>query len=548
MPPVSAESQAQLAAYDAQPYHGRPCTDSHPSRVAAVARLAGLSVPDVRRCRVLEIACGDGNNLIAIAESLPEAQCLGIDLSGRHIAMGQAEIAALGLSNITLRQADLLQLAPGDSSLGEFDFIIAHGFYSWVPRPVQDRLFSLSRRHLAKNGVLFVSYNLLPGWRVMQVLRDFLSFHVRGAGTPRERLERALDGIRLLPLLSAGQDSDTARFIGAYVRDFACSLENLGIWRDPVLLYDVIGEPSTPVYFSSFVNHATRHGLRYLGDAEDRVGLPRSLPLEVLPRLLSSVDTPLDLQQYSDFARMRMFRQSLLCHAEVAVRSEPRSSDLNDLFVYSRLQRLPQPDDHASPASEAAAEFAGSGVLGESPVLRSSHPLTRAALTLLAEQSPQALAFPALCQQAAQRLGRSQPPEADEVESLAKFLLRASAESPQVLSLQAHAPPVARSPGLLPTARPFARRQLLRGDEVTTLFHDSFSVDPLCRALVPLLDGTRDVTELTSALFALAEAGKLVLPNHGERPTAASLAESPLADEIQSQLTALARLGVLVAL
>lgn len=543
MPPVAPESQAQQAAYDAQPYLGRPCADSHPSRIAVVAKLAGLTVADVRSCRVLEIACGDGNNLIAIAESLPESQCLGIDLSGRHIAMGQAEIAALGLKNISLRQVDLLQLSPSEASLGEFDFIIAHGFYSWVPRAVQDRLFAVARRHLAKNGVMFVSYNLLPGWRLMQVLRDFLSFHARGAKSTDERLEKALDGTALLPLLTKSQDSDAARFIGAYARDFALNLESLGGWRDPVLLYDVIGEPSTPVYFSSFVNHVGRFGLRYLGDAEDRGGLPRALPLDVLPRLLSSVDTPLDLQQYSDFARMRTFRQSLLCHADIAVRSEPRGSDLQGLFVTCRLQ----PVGALDLGSDAPAEFTFNVEVGPGHVLRSMHPLTKAALAIVSERAPQAIEFGALCQAAAKLLGRTSPPASDEIETLAKFLLHASAESPQALSLVAHAPPVAQQPGLLPTARAFARRQLLRGDEITTLFHENFTVDSLCRALVPLLDGTRDVTELVAAISAQAKAGKLTLPSGDAPPDPSALAESPLADDIRTQLAALARLGVLLS-
>lgn len=543
MPPVSPESQAQLAAYDAQPYHGRPCTDSHPSRMAVVAKLAGLKIPDVEHCRVLEIACGDGNNLIAIAESLPGAQCLGIDLSGRHIAMGQAEITALGLKNITLKQADLLAIAPGEATLGEFDFIIAHGFYSWVPRPVQDRLFAIARRHLARTGVLFVSYNLQPGWRLMQVLRDFLSFHIRGAATPAERLEKAIDGTRLLPLLTTGQDSDAARFIGAYARDFACNLENLGIWRDPVLLYDVIGDTSTPVYFSSFVNHATRFGLRYLGDSEDRGGLPRSLPVDVLPRLLASVDTPLDLQQYSDFARMRTFRQSLLCHAEVAVRPEPQLADLHGLFVSCRLEA-----PHAlSLGSEAPADFAYSPVIGSGPVLRTSHPLTKAALAILAERAPSAIEFQTLCQAAAARLGSPEALESADSEILAKFVLRASAESPQALSLHAYAPAIASSPSLLPTARGFTRRQVGRGDELTTLFHDSFSVEPLCRALLPLLDGTRDLAALTSALYSLSQTGRLALPEGSAGPLGSDPAETPLADDIRAQLAALARLGVLLS-
>ena len=142
-PMIHPSQQARAAAYDAQPYYGRPCPESHPGRLAALAGLCGLPRADVARCRVLEIGCGDGQNLIAIADSLPGARCVGIDLSPRHIAMGQAEVAALGLRNIDLRQADLLQLAPGDPALGTFDFIIAHCVYSWTPQAVQDRLLAL---------------------------------------------------------------------------------------------------------------------------------------------------------------------------------------------------------------------------------------------------------------------------------------------------------------------------------------------------------------------------------------------------------------------
>ena len=59
------------------------------------------------RCRVLELGCGLGTNLIAIAQSLPGSRCLGIDLSPRQIAAGQAMIQTLGLSNIELQCLDV---------------------------------------------------------------------------------------------------------------------------------------------------------------------------------------------------------------------------------------------------------------------------------------------------------------------------------------------------------------------------------------------------------------------------------------------------------
>ena len=64
----------------------------------------------------------------------------------RQIAMGQDLVQALGLANLELRQGDILDLDP---SLGPFDYIIAHGVYSWVPDPVRDHLLRLASRLLS---------------------------------------------------------------------------------------------------------------------------------------------------------------------------------------------------------------------------------------------------------------------------------------------------------------------------------------------------------------------------------------------------------------
>ena len=61
----------------------------------------------------------------------------GIDFSTTQINAGRQVIATLQLDNINLWQQNLLDLAP---DFGRFDYIIAHGVYSWVPAPVRDQL------------------------------------------------------------------------------------------------------------------------------------------------------------------------------------------------------------------------------------------------------------------------------------------------------------------------------------------------------------------------------------------------------------------------
>ena len=135
MAPPDADAPPSIAeqneyAYDAIPYRGYPRFETHPDGLAVRATLFGLEPPALDGARILEIGCGDGGNLIPIAQSLPEATCHGIDLSETQIEMGREVIEAVGLENITLKQGAIGDLAERDEA--PWDFILCHGVYSWV--------------------------------------------------------------------------------------------------------------------------------------------------------------------------------------------------------------------------------------------------------------------------------------------------------------------------------------------------------------------------------------------------------------------------------
>ena len=70
-------------SYDELPYRSVPHLDSHPTHLAVVGRLLGLPAPDPYRCRVLELGCAGGGNLIPIAWYLPGTECVGVERSVR---------------------------------------------------------------------------------------------------------------------------------------------------------------------------------------------------------------------------------------------------------------------------------------------------------------------------------------------------------------------------------------------------------------------------------------------------------------------------------
>jgi SAM-dependent methyltransferase len=146
-------------SYDKVPYFSQAYAQSHPDRLAAMAKLFGMTPAPLGECRVLELGCASGGNLIPMAVHLPGSSFVGFDLSVRQIADGKAIVEQLQLRNIELRQMDILAV---DQTIGKFDYIIAHGVYSWVPAEVQDKLLAICGENLTPNGVAYVSYNTYP--------------------------------------------------------------------------------------------------------------------------------------------------------------------------------------------------------------------------------------------------------------------------------------------------------------------------------------------------------------------------------------------------
>ena len=149
-------------AYDAVPYASHPFPQSAPENLEAIAHLFGLAACPPAQARVLELGCASGGNLIPLAARYPQLQAVGIDLSTVQVQQGQQDIARAGLGNVTLQNMNLEEV---DASLGQFDYIICHGVYSWVPPAVQTAILRIASENLAPDGVAYISYNTYPGWK-----------------------------------------------------------------------------------------------------------------------------------------------------------------------------------------------------------------------------------------------------------------------------------------------------------------------------------------------------------------------------------------------
>ena len=469
------------SSYDALPYISRPHLATYPHRVAAVARLFGMqpAPENVERCRVLELGCAQGGNILPMAVTMPQSEFYAVDASRRQIEVGCRKIHRLGLQNIRLEQIKFSDF-PKDAGL--FHYIIAHGIYSWISSADRDVLLEICQRHLAPNGVVYLSYNVLPGWHDRLPVREALRFHVRDTLDPDARLKRAMSMLDWVH--EANQATPRASF--QRFEDVRGSIDDMAR-RINYLYHDLMEGPNEPVLFSRFVAHATEYGLQYVGEADVQSMQDPQLSAESYRQISEWSKDVIEAQQYLDFLTNRQFRRSLLRHASASTDAHLQPDRLRELFLASQIA-CQHPT--RSLASDEAIEFRGKDKF----VGTASHPLSKAVLLVLTEAWPQPLPWQALMEKAAQRLrdeesGTSLSSEQDRTDAT-QTLARMCAMG--ALDVFSQPPQFCLQPGDRPLASPWARLQAEEGESICNLLHIIVEVDEYQRELLPLLDGSRD--------------------------------------------------------
>jgi SAM-dependent methyltransferase/methyltransferase-like protein len=477
------------ADYDATPYTSNSFPQSAPGQLAALAHLFGLEPPKVSTARVLEIGCAAGGNLIPFAAMHPQAHVVGVDLSQVQIEQGRTRVEALGVDNLELVVGDIARMDL--AALGQFDFIIAHGVYSWVPPAVQEALLSAFRQSLAPDGVAYCSYNVYPGWKSKEILRDAMLLASGASTTPDAK---ARDARSMLDFLEevAPAEGVLARVV-AESRAFA---EGFG---DSYLLHDELETFNAPCYFYEMVTRASAHGLAYLAEAHPETMVPANFGPRVAEYVTEKSDgVQVLVEQYLDFVTNRMFRESLLVHAERApmISYSPDRSRFADLHFAAWVP----PVDEQTRLDNSRQEYRES----DGATLFTNDPGIKAALDELSAAWPWTLSRRELVDAVSARLASAGLTPSANVEDHVDNLMA-------TLILQGQAR------FRLDPVWPQSSAEPLRIDEMSRRMADFTSgQDDACtfnpwhetemltvadRHLLPLLDGARDRDALVQALF-----------------------------------------------
>src|ERR1700756_786056 len=235
-----------VSVYDEVLYPAAVFPATHPNRLATVAFLRGVQPAPINRCRVLELGCGISSNVIGMAFQLPESEFIGLDLARRPIASGQAFVAELGLRNISLHSMDLCEATT--EQFGRFDFIIAHGLYSWVPQYVRERILAICREMLNPQGVAYISYNAYPGNHLRDLVRGMMRFHTACYDDPAEKVGQARGLLKFLSESTPNPDN----YVAAIRAQFDRTLK----YSDEAFFHDDLSEVNHSFYIYEFIADA----------------------------------------------------------------------------------------------------------------------------------------------------------------------------------------------------------------------------------------------------------------------------------------------------
>ena len=305
--------EMQQTIYKELGYKSYPFPFTTPAYLEAYGTLVGLKPPTAKTARVLELGATYGGNIISQAAHNPEATFVGIELSQDQVEKGNKIIGDAKLDNVSLVQGDILNF---DESMGTFDYIIAHGFYSWISDEMKDKLLDIISNHLADNGIAYVSYNTYPGWHTMEEVRQLMLFANRGhdESTHKEKVLRgktvgSLVGAQILNYDNLKERN--SKFLGA--------LRSVMQKDDYYVGHDHLEPHNDPCYLYQFNDHLKANNLAYVGDADLTLSMVRTYDESIADKLQQlAPNSQADQEQYLDFMLDTTFRKSIICKASAA--------------------------------------------------------------------------------------------------------------------------------------------------------------------------------------------------------------------------------------
>lgn len=525
------ENTDRDTSYDEIPYVSHPFPQSHPERLATIGRLFGMSPKPVTQCRVLELGCGNGGNLIPMAYSLPESEFIGVDLSKRHVENGWEGIHDLGLYNIRIEHVSIKEV---DESWGTFDYIICHGVFSWVSNDVQEKILSISSKNLKPQGIAYISYNTYPGWHMRGMIRHMMLYHALQFKDTPNRIKQAR---ALLDFLEQSVSSDKP--VSPLLKD---EIKVIRESKDWYLFHEHMEEFNSPLYFYQFVERAEKHGMQYLGEAEFAMMMTSGFSQEVADTINRISRDIIRVEQYMDFIRYRYFRRTLLCHKGQHLERNLKNLEMKDFLIASAAKPSLEPVNLSAGVKQSFRLPSGANIETEFPI-------TKAAFLVLKEQWPKAVPLTTLFEKAAKKVIEMGIRISGNNTDLCRvlFIDLLHCYSLNLVELHTWQGDFMNEIPPYPKTSRLSQYFLSKRGVTVNQRHMPVHLDPVSIRLIPVLDGTRNHDELMDYLISSVDEGKLILKKDKEPIKGKEQLSEGLREAMNKSFTNLSKSAMLVA-
>ncbi len=502
---VENSTPVELNSYDVLPYPSHPFEATHPDHLYSLGKLFGIDAVDPAGASILELGCASGGNVIPLADQFPKARVVGVDLSSKQIEDGQQWVDRIGLTNMQLKAEDLRNV---DDSYGQFDYILCHGVFSWIPDDAQKRVLEICRERLTPNGIAYISYNCYPGWFMRGMIRQMMLHHVKNLTDAGQKVQQARALLNFIVESTEGQNTPYAQVLKG-------ELELLGKHPDSYLFHEHLEANNRPLFFYEFVEMLKQHELQFLGESNLASMITSNLPTKAAESLTKLTTDIHHRSQYTDFVTNRMFRQSLLCHKECKVDRHIN----NDRIVNARFSghfAVDDPKLNNELSSEIEVSFKCSNGRG----LKTKNSALKALLFSMSEAWPSSLSTTELQKRIESRLAENLVVGEPEQVSIANLT---AVNIMQMLvrgDIEFHFAPdrFAAETSDKPRVSKLTHEQSKAGQLITTQRHTMLNADPLTRLLIEKLDGEHTQQELIDYVRELEESGKISVNVKGDKP------------------------------
>jgi SAM-dependent methyltransferase len=268
-----------------------------------------------------ELGCGHGLTSTVLAAAHTQGIFYANDFMPAHIVNAQRLADMAELNNLHLLENSFEELAQGQVVLPQFDFITMQGVYAWVSPENQAHIVKFLARYLKPGGVVFVSYNALPGWaaatHMQRLMYETTQLQPRANSVIKLGLARQL----MSQMVSAG-----SKYFSAH-SDLQFFIDELDGNQHGYLIHEYLHEKSGPKYHSEVVQELSHAKLEYI----TCVSMRGSFSVEQ-QEVIDQVPDPVLRQTVEDFMLNTKFRKDIFVRGRRHVLN-PHHPDRFDKFA-----------------------------------------------------------------------------------------------------------------------------------------------------------------------------------------------------------------------